>query len=504
MRTLPSSIKLSSVLVLSLLLEGLTIGTAAPSASAGGPAPAPSSPSPVVCEDFAQRQIQLADRLLQQSKYSRALKVLNSTAENCNIEPVREKLVEVLGEWYGSIRGQGSGALKRFLNILSNQAYVDSATKSQFEERIGARVRVLVNQEFSGENFRAAYRLCRNFPEYVSENFKAEYQCGTAAQEVGVESVTMASYQWLIQNWSEDQSLASWQEVASPLEKLYFLNGRFQEAYQLARQRARRDPSPEAILSSLVSVRGKFLSPVLRAGALFYGDDPSSSAASLVRDELQRINFPTYVKAFYILSSEGGVERGMYGEEANQPSASLLQQAENPVSLLQSPNNSSRVWLVSPVDDRFLVLEFNVATTPEENVRLETVYENIENDEEWKKLYNLEFTETSPATGSALGTLLSGASLDDQNLAAYDDLFDASSLLAYYCIQNGDGGIDESHNFDRANVAYGDSEWDRTSNTPALYHHSIEYSGQSVREVVWPKFVDEEWTGVVRVGLTHS
>jgi hypothetical protein len=181
-----------------------------------------------------------------------------------------------------------------------------------------------------------------------------------------------------------------------------------------------------------------------------------------------------------------------------------LQDATGTVSLLQSTGDSSLAWLVSPLGEEYLVLEFGIATTPEENVRLETVYENIESDAQWKKLYDLEFTETSPATGSAVGTILSGASIDEQDLDAYDAVFDDSSLLGYYCIQNGSGEIDASYNFDRANLGYGDSEWDRTSNTPALYHHSITYDGQTVREVVWPKFVDEKWTGVVRVGLTSS
>lgn len=463
-----------------------------------------SDPGTPACEDFANRQIKLAEQQLQQSNYSRALKVLNSTAENCNIEPVREKIVEVLGEWYGAIRGQGSAALQRFLNILSNQPHVSAATKSQFRRRIGARIRLLIEREFSGDNFQATYRLCRSYPSFVSENFEAEYYCGTAAEELGAQGAAMESYQWLVQNWSDDQSLATWREIASPLEELYFLNGRFQDAYRLARQRARRDPSPEAILSSLVSIRGKFLSPVLQAGMVFYGNQPSQTALSHVGDEMQRVNFPKYVSAFYILDSEGSVQRGMYGQEANQPSSSLLQEATGPVSLLQSPENSSRAWLVSSLDERFLVLEFGVATTPEENARLETVYENIEDDEKWNRLYDLESTETTPATGSGVGTLLSGASLDGQNLASYHEIFDASSLLTYYCIQDGNGEIDESYNFDRSNLAYGDDEWSRTSNTPALYHHLVKYSGQSVREVVWPKFVDEEWTGVVRIGLLSS
>ena len=455
------------------------------------------------CEDFAQRQIALADRLLGNGNYTRALKVLNSTAENCNIEPVRKKIAEVLGEWYVVVRRQGASGLQQFINVLSAQAHVSSAQKARFKRRIEAHVRDLIQREYSEENFRAAYRLCRSYPSYTSENFEAEYICGRSAQEVGAKGVAMNSYQWVLQNW-KDQSMTSWKDLAGTLENLYFLNGRFQEAYALARQRARRDPSPEAILSSLISARGKFLAPVLRAGSVFYEADPSQSALSHVGSEMQRVNFPKYVKAFYLIGPDGSVRRGMYGEKANQPNSSLLQEASGTVSLLQSTGNSNRAWLVSPLGEEYLVLEFGVATTPEENVRLETVFENIESDQEWEKLYDLEFTETSPATGSALGTILSGASIEGQDLDAYDAVFDDSSLLGYYCIQNDSGGIDESYNFDRSNLDYGDSEWQRTSNTPALYHHSTTYNGQSVREVVWPKFVDENWTGVVRVGLTSS
>jgi hypothetical protein len=282
------------------------------------------------------------------------------------------------------------------------------------------------------------------------------------------------------------------------------LNGEFRAAYDLARQMAARDPTPKAILSSLISARGNFLAPLLRVGSTFYEAGPSNGALSHVDTEMQRVSFPKYVKAFYILASDGSVERGMYGSEANQPSDALLNQASGSVSLLQSSNQSNNAWLVTSLGSRYLVLEFGMATTPEENVRLENIQENVESNEQWRKLYQLEFAETSPATGSAIGTLLSGASIAGANFDVYDAIFDDSPLLTYYCIQNDSDEIEESYNFNRSELGYGEGEWTRTSSTPALYHHEVQYSGQSVREVVWPNFIDDNWTGVVRVGLAHS
>lgn len=488
----------------SFILAALFV--AAPSqsyaASEGSPAPGPtSSPS---CEDFAQRQVQLADELLQRANYSRALKVLNSTAENCDIELVREKIVEVFGAWYGTVQRQGASALRQFLGVLSNQPYVSSAQKERFRNRAASFLRALVEQEFDGENYQAAYRLCRSYPSFVDENFEAEYYCGTSALESDAQGAAMSSYSWLLDNWNSDQSLTTWKELAGTLEELYFLNGQFQDAYVLARERARRDPSSESVLASVISARGKFAAPLLRAGTIFYEGNPSGSAVSHVRSDLKRIKFPKYVKALYILTPDGNVERGMYGEEANQPSTSLLETVEGTVSLLQSTGDSNLAWLVSPLEEKFLVLEFGVATTPEESVRLETVYENIEDDEEWKKLYNLEFTETAPATGSAIGTFISSASIADQDLDPFDAIFEDSSLLSYYCIQNSAEQVENSYNFDRENLGYGESTWKETSKTRSLYHHSIDYGGQSVREVVWPIYIQKERNGVVRIGLNQN
>lgn len=503
MKTFPSPATVVSFLFAAALFTGPVCAT-----SPSGTTLPPASSSPLgslACEDFAENQISLANRLLQQSDYTRALKVLNSTAQNCDIEMVRQKIVEVLGEWYGVVRGQGPGALRQYLSVLSNQQYVSDAQKNRLEQRVAAQIRALIEQEYGEENYREAYQLCRTYPRYVSDNFDAEYYCGRSAEENGAEAVAMESYQWLVQNWDSNQSLATWEETASRLEELYFLNGRFRSAYELARQRARRDPSPGFVLSSLISARGYFLSPVLRVGSAFFASGPSDAARSVVETELGKVNFPNYVKAIYLLEEDGSLLKGMYGSEANEPSTSLLETVSGSVSLLQSPaDDSNLAWLVSPVQDRYLVLEFGVATTPEENVRLETVYENIENDKEWAKLYDLEFSETSPATGSALGTFLSGARAGDEDLDPYIAIFDDSTLLTYYCIQDPSGTVVDSYNFDRANLGYGEDEWQRSSNTPALYHHLVQYSGASIREVVWPRFVDESWTGVVRVGLTHS
>lgn len=462
-------------------------------------------PSLSYCEDFAKRQTRLADRLLAQSNYAGAIKVLNSTAQKCNVDFVRTKLFDVYTEWYGTVRRAGSASdLREFVDAVSNQSYLTSVQRAQLNQRAQSGVLSNIRQTFQAERYEEAHRVCQNYPSYASEDFEAEYFCGRAAQEAGAEDAAMSSYAWLLDNWVQDQNLASWTEISTTLEELYFLNGRFQAAYGLAQQNAVRNPSPERVLASLYSVRGKFLSPLARVASNFYDSNPSEEAVTYVQNEMQRVKFPPYVRAFYIMTPDGTIDRGMYGSEANEPPTGALQNASGAVSLLRSDEGQNLAWLVSPVGSRFLVLEIGAATTADENVRLESVLKNIESDAQWKRLRELEFEQTSPASGSAIGTILIAASIDETDLAPYDALFDDSPVLAYYCIQTASEEIEASFNFDRSKLGYGDERWANTSNTPALYHHSIQYQGQPLREVVWPKFVDDEWTGVVRVGLAHS
>ena len=463
-----------------------------------------SSSSLEVCEDFANRQIGIVDRLLNQSNYSRALKVLNRTVENCDREFVHEKLVEVFDAWYNDVRASGSSSdVRHFNNVVSNNPHLSSGQKARFDSRIQSYVSSLIRQQSTAQNYEETYQTCQSYPGYSDTNFEVQYYCGSSALELGKKWKAISAYAWMIENWDESQSLTTWETASSTLKELYFLTGRFARAQDLARTVAIRDGSPESLLASLISIRATYLSPILEAGGAFFQDAPSESALTQVDTEMRRIQFPEYVNAFYIFTEERSVKRGMHGNEATPPSASLLEKATGRVSLLQSPNNQNRAWLVSPIETGHLILEFGTATTPDETVRLESLHQNITSDKHWNRLYNFEFKQTSPTTGSGVATILGGAYLGDKDLRSYNSVFDNSPVVNYYCIQNASGEIEESRNFARAKLAYGDSGWQRTSNTPALYHHSIEYGGEPLREVVWPTYVNEEWSGVIRIGLAR-
>jgi hypothetical protein len=153
------------------------------------------------------------------------------------------------------------------------------------------------------------------------------------------------------------------------------------------------------------------------------------------------------------------------------------------------------------VDGGYFVVQFNRETTPEENVILEGLVENVGDESQWEELYQHEFTSTYPATGSAVASLLGGSYVADESVSQYGSVFRTVNVLQYFCVQNGQGEIVDDYAFSRDQMQYGDGVWNRTSETPALFHHEVQMGSDAVREVVWPTYRNQDWAGVIRVGI---
>ena len=457
------------------------------------------------CQSFAKRQIGLVDNLLDRESYPQALKVLDRTAENCDIPSVQEKAAEVMGAWYSSIWERGAtGEFPDFAAAVSNHPALTSTQRSALQNEVESGATRLIRQSYNQNDYGGAYQYCQSYSQYTSGSFGLMYYCGRAAQEQGARYQAADYYSSMLNDWSEDQSYLEWSEAARTLKQLYYATAQFDRAYEVSRRMAVRDTSPERILASLIAARGTVLEPILRVGSTALQGSPNETELDHIQTEMSRIQFPEYVEALYVVGSSGSVQTELMGaDEMDAPSPSQLSKVSGAVTLLKA-KASSRVWLATSVDDGYLLLQYGRATSPKENVRLENVLDNVESDKQWTRLYDLEQTTTFPATGSAVATFIGGSYLSDEALTDYQTIFDDSGLLRYYCVQNESRDIEASHAFNKGNLGYGDGGWQRTSNTPALFHHPITYNGQPTYEVIWPTYVDDNWSGVIRVGLARE
>lgn len=486
-----------ALLLTVLLMVTPTPGNVTPAALIDAPS--------IQCKDFAGRQIRLADRQLRSNRYNAALRVLNTAAEHCDIPEVREKIESVLSSWWNTLNRSGSPEqISAFLSTVRQQSYLPSGAERRFEARISGSLGTRIEEAFGNGSYAAAHQLCRSFPSFTDQSFDQQYQCGESARQLGAHSAAASRYEWMLGSWTADQDNTSWNEAASRLSNLYLKVGRFNDAFSLTKRIAVRNTEPQTLLSAVTAVRASMLEPIVRMGDVLLQGMTSDQAVSHVKTSMSRVRFPEYVESVYTVTSDLGADIAFYSaDNARLPSSSAVSSASGAVSLLTS-ESGGRAWLVTPITAGYLFVQFNQKTVAEENVILESLLSNIQDESEWKALYEYEFTSTYPATGSAVATWIAGAQLSGRSTTSYNDAFDQSPVLRYYGVQDADGEITASHSFARGLIEYPDAVWQKTSSTPALYHHEVTKNGIALREVVWPMYDDQQWSGVVRVGMISA
>ncbi|PEN13983.1 hypothetical protein CRI94_08005 [Longibacter salinarum] len=459
----------------------------------------------VVCEDFAGRQINLANRQIRANNFSAALRVLQTAAENCDIPRVRNKIEDTLSRWYRSFGSRAStGQISQFLRVVENQSYLPDGARTRFRSTISGDLASSVTSAFENKNYRDATVYCRNFPSLTKQSFTLYYYCGEAARQVRAYGAAASRYRWMLDNWSTDQNALSWDTAAERLTKLYLVQTNFEQAFSLSKRLATRDAQPETIMTAVMAARGRMLEPIARVGNQLLDGVTAGPAMSYAKTSFPRIRFPEYVESIYTVTGALSADVAFYGaDDARLPSSSLVETASGTVSLLSS-DDGKRAWLISPIDTGYLLVQYDRATVPEENVILESLLSNIQDESEWQALYDYEFRSAYPGTGSSVATLLGAAYLAGDNVEAFNNVIDGLSVIEYYAVQNQSGEVITSRSFERGQIDYTDSEWSKTSKTPALYHHQVTQNGTPLREVVWPLYDDKQWSGVVRVGITSE
>lgn len=457
------------------------------------------------CEDFAERQIGLSSRQLRRDNYSAALRVLNTAARNCDIPVVRERIEDVLEAWYRSIRQRGAtDEILGFIEIVNAQSYLPNGTESTLEARVASDIGNDLTEAFDASEFQRAYRLCRDFSSFVGGSFTQRFQCGESARQVRAYNTSIQRYEWLLDNWSSSQELVTWTDAARRLSKLYLITTRFDAAFGLSKRLASRDTKPDYLLAALTADRGRYLEPIVRMGNILFDGVTSDRTISHVKVNLGRVRFPSYVESIYTVTNDLGADIAFYGsDDARLPSASLVNTASGTVSLLTDPDNG-RAWLITSVDAGYFIVQYSQKTVAEENVILESLLDDVQDESSWASLREFEFKTSYPATGSAVATLLGGAYLSGSSISTFDPVFQQTNVLKYYGLQDQDGTIVAAHNYSRSQIDYASDVWAKTSKTPALYHHEVSKNGTRLREVVWPTYNDEQWSGVVRVGISST
>lgn len=459
------------------------------------------------CDDFAKRQIKLAEGLVGSKDFTGALRVLNVTAKNCDIKAVRSEIATVIDRWYTHILNQGSyGQIPSFLNVVTAQPYLLKQDRAKLEAKVVENTTRLISQMYDERNFAGAHRACTTYSGYTRRTFALNYYCGSAARKVLSYASAIAAYERMLNNWSDRQSFIRWDDAASQLQEMYLITTRFNDAFELAKRLVVRNPDRSYLMASLVSLRAMLLEPIVEHGDILFDGVAKDRAIGHFKTETERINFPSFVESIYMMTQEGGTDVEFYGADLiNVPSSSLLRKGAGQHFLISSGDETAeRYWLIARVDAGYFVVQFSGDVSIEEGILLDNLIGNVQEEEHWKALYNHEFDALYVALGSSLAAQIDGAFLAGVGLEAFGQVFDRNESLLYFCMQNEDGEIINAHQYQKSSLNYKENAWERSSTTPALYHHEVVFDGDTIQEVVWPIYDGEKWVGVTRIGLKSA
>lgn len=468
------------------------------------------------CSSLVPNQIRLAKDRVSQDDYTGALRVLNATLRNCDQADVRDEIASVIADWYRYvIRRRSPRDLATFLSTVSSQDLraQDGGRVSGYLTNVTSR---LLSVYVGGEDYSSAHRICRGYSSIARRTFAMRYYCGRSAKEVQAYSAAIEAFRYMLDNWDEDQTYITWDETATSLQTLYLRTTRFSEGFELSKRLVLREVTIPNMHTSLIAARGKFLVPFAEMGGTLFDGVASDKSIGHTKTEIERITFPSFVQSIYIMSQEGNPEARFHGADmALPPNPDLLAMGSGNVFLIRSTDDDIEdapvtygadnvAWLVSPIDAGYFIVQFDVSTNVEENILLDELAANIQSEPNWRALYEYEYSTLFSVLGGTVATVLGSAYLDDASLQPYRDVFDRLKYLLYYSIQDEQGDLKRSYSFRRSRLSYASDVWDRSTQTKALFHHELELDGTPLREVVWPVYEENEWLGVIRVGLTKD
>lgn len=463
---------------------------------------APASTRPAVCEDFVEVQLENMEQLLAENNYERALRVANVTIQRCRIPRSEEALMDVYRSWFQYAQNNSTSQLADVLSSITSNEHVTTSNLNAFSGTITSALERWVGRLVDQSSFSQAHRYCERYRTHSDNTFRLDYLCGTAAYQTENHDVAIAAYERIVNDWDDDQSYVSWDEAASDLKELYMITTEFDDAFDIAKRLAIRDPTPEQVLSSVITLRGQMLSPIAHHGNVLFEGVTSDEITTHVRREMERIRFPNFVVGTYLMTRDARSDVIFYDSGTiSPPSTSELERLSGNVTMLESGEDPEEAWLISPVDAGYFVVQFESRTSSEENALLEDLLADIQNEQHWEELVDQQLSRSYSATGSAVATLIGGAYLASEPLDNFNPLFEESNALLYFAVQDENGSVIHGDQFSRDNLEYDSDLWDRTTTTPALYHHETRYAGRRAYEVVWPNYQDDEWVGVVRIGI---
>jgi len=384
--------------------------------------------------------------------------------------------------------------------VDSYNKYLKIKKNKSIGNKLNENVRLAIDKSYDDKDFELVYNLGIENIKAFEENFKRRYYFAEACMHKNDYQEALDGYEWLINNWTEDQKYITWEKAFKELEVLYSLTNQYDKAMEL-NQRYYRDTGDEKLLLAyLKNLRLKYFKLVSDALPVFIANVGANKSRTLAGTNMAIIN-PEYLNGIYILDNAGNISFKIYENDSTVPP-----KISSMSKLLQFPakvESNEKIWLINKAGSKsYAIIEFTINTNLTEDNILSDIRKKKLTAEPWKMLNDFEQKElirfsSQFITGMITREMEAGKSGD---ITPYWNRIKSNNFILYMVKHDKDGEIVENCGFEKDLSEMEELMWKKSSKANAYYLIKTKYDQHGIEDISNPIFINYIYYGTIRIG----
>ncbi len=356
---------------------------------------------------------------------------------------------------------------------------------------------------FNENDFASIYNLGKGYNDYYRSSFELRYYYYLACYIEKDYKMSLQGFNWLVDNWDNNQSYIKWNDAFIILEKLYSYNYQFDKAMKLNKRLYRDTISEETLDSYLKYLRLKHLIMISDAFPVFTQNMNSISNIKLLFAHIPKA-YPSFINGYYLHNKSNGKINMIveYSKISSLPAKSLDNIKQYP-AIVQSKNDDL-IWIVNEQGDNLIIIEFSLIPidNAERNL-LSRINTNRLMVEPWEDLANYEAQFLQKYCTGVLAGMIS-LELDmglSGNIYNYWEAIHVNSKLIYMLKYDKEGEIEQNKSFLANKLGELSSLWVKSETTKTFFKQEITYNSNKLEDITNPLLKNKKWNGTLKIGF---
>lgn len=382
-------------------------------------------------------------------------------------------------------------AAAQYLNVY------DFDKERNFADSVTRYASIALKSFYEAGNYSQGYAIGNRYFNFISSSFANRYRYAASSFEARHYIAALNNYEWLLNNWTDNQSLVKWEKAHEMVVTLYALNNKFDHALVHFQRYYRSNPDDDTFLQNYLAVlRAKYLFPLINVTG-----NLSSSATVEALSGVPSLIAPEFISGVFVYNAARKTTTAQYnpGKSKIPDLGFVVNYANFPMFAFKDQN----YWLVNRKGDDFFVVIFSHQLNLTENNYYAEVRKKPNMVEPWADLYEHQRAVVIRFVASITTALLqieyaAGNRMAPDNFAKQLQQLDN---IHYVVFHNEKGEVAGNYNFVKSASNFTDLNWERSSATMALFSQDIKVGERSITDIATPLYVDGSRKGVFRIGF---